>query len=153
MYSIPGAGCELTYRPFGEDTMHRMLPSIPAGLLGLVLLMALAWQPGNPALAQAQTQSALDSKGTLPRGPATRTASAQSGLASKKVLILHSFGYAQPAYKIIDQSLTETFVASGLDFNNLYFEFMDLARNHIFTKVVHFSFPFLVHYCIPVDTP
>jgi len=54
---------------------------------------------------------------------------AQSDLASKKVLILHSFAYAQPAYKIIDASLQEAFVASGLDFNNLYFEFLDLARN------------------------
>ena len=57
------------------------------------------------------------------------TCHAQSDLASKKVLILHSFGYAQPAYKIIDDSLKETFVANGLDFNNLYFEFLDLARN------------------------
>ena len=54
---------------------------------------------------------------------------AQSDLASKKVLILHSFGYAQPAYKIIDASLQDAFIARGLDFNNLYFEFMDLARN------------------------
>ena len=54
---------------------------------------------------------------------------AQSDLASKKVLILHSFGYAQPAYRIIDASLQGAFIASGLDFNNLYFEFMDLARN------------------------
>ncbi len=54
---------------------------------------------------------------------------AQSDLSSKKVLILHSFGYAQPAYKIIDASLQESFVANGLDFNNLYFEFLDLARN------------------------
>ena len=42
---------------------------------------------------------------------------------------MHSFAYAQPAYKIIDAALIESFVASGLDFNNLYFEFMDLARN------------------------
>ncbi len=54
---------------------------------------------------------------------------AQSDLASKKILILHSFGYAQPAYKIIDASLQKALVASGLDFNNLYFEFMDVARN------------------------
>ncbi len=54
---------------------------------------------------------------------------AQSDLTAKKVLILHSFGYAQPAYKIIDASLQGAFIASGLDFNNLYFEFMDLARN------------------------
>ena len=54
---------------------------------------------------------------------------AQSDFTSKKILILHSFGYAQPAYKIIDASLQGAFIASGLDFNNLYFEFMDLARN------------------------
>ncbi len=54
---------------------------------------------------------------------------AQPDLSRKNVLILHSFGYAQPAYKIIDASLQEAFVGSGLDFNNLYFEFLDLARN------------------------
>jgi PAS domain S-box-containing protein len=54
---------------------------------------------------------------------------AQTDLASKRILILHSFGYAQPAYKIIDASLQDAFIASGLDFNNLYFEFMDLARD------------------------
>jgi len=53
----------------------------------------------------------------------------QVDLSKKNVLILHSFGYAQPAYKIIDASLQEAFVWSGLDFNNLYFEFLDLARN------------------------
>ena len=56
-------------------------------------------------------------------------ASGQSDLASKKVLILHSFAYAQPVYKIIDAALIESFVSSGLNFNNLYFEFLDLARN------------------------
>jgi PAS domain S-box-containing protein len=57
------------------------------------------------------------------------TCHAQSDLASRKVLILHSFGYAQPVYKIIDDSLKDAFTANGLDFNNLYFEFLDLARN------------------------
>ena len=54
---------------------------------------------------------------------------AQFDLASKRVLILHSFAYAQPVYKIIDKALRESFVASGINFNNLYFEFLDLARN------------------------
>jgi hypothetical protein len=36
--------------------------------------------------------------------------------------------YGQPIYKIIDQSLAESFVAKGLDFANLYFEFMDVVR-------------------------
>ena len=81
------------------------------------------------APAQAQTPSAPDPKGIMDRGPAGGTASAQSDLASKKVLVLHSFAYAQPVYKIIDQALIESFVAGGLNFNNLYFEFLDLARN------------------------
>jgi PAS domain S-box-containing protein len=53
----------------------------------------------------------------------------QGTLEEKKILILHSFAYAQPAYKIIDAALIESFVASGVDFNNLHFEFLDLARN------------------------
>jgi hypothetical protein len=61
-----------------------------------------------------------------------RGASAQSDLASKKVLILHSFAYAQPAYKIIDAAFIESFVSSGLNFNNLYFEFLDLVRRIAF---------------------
>jgi signal transduction histidine kinase len=82
-----------------------------------------------PALAQAQTQSAPDVQGAPSRGPGTGAAPAESDLASKRVLILHSFAYDQPAYRIIDNSLRESFVASGLNFNNLYFEFLDLARN------------------------
>ena len=109
--------------------MNRMFPVLPAGLLGLVLLMVLLCQFSVPALAQAQTQSHPDSKDTMARGAAARTALAQSDLASKKVLILHSFAYAQPVYKIIDQALIDSFVAGGLNFNNLYFEFLDLARN------------------------
>ena len=109
--------------------MNRMFPTLPAGLLGLVLLMVLLCQFSVPALAQAQTQSHPDSKDTMARGAAARTATAQSDLASKKVLILHSFAYAQPVYKIIDQALIDSFVAGGLNFNNLYFEFLDLARN------------------------
>ena len=92
-------------------------------------LVLLIWQLSVPVYAQAQTQSAPDPKGTMDRGPAAGTASAQSDLASKKVLILHSFAYAQPVYKIIDEALIKSFVASGLNFNNLYFEFLDLARN------------------------
>jgi hypothetical protein len=91
--------------------------------------MVLACQLNVPAHAQSQPQRGLDPKGILDRGPAARTASAQSDLASKKVLILHSFAYAQPAYQIIDKALIESFVASGINFNNLYFEFLDLVRN------------------------
>jgi len=86
------------------------------------------WQLSGPVYVQAQTQSAPDPKGIMDRSPGAGTASAQSDLASKNVLILHSFAYAQPVYKIIDKALIESFVAGGLNFNNLYFEFLDLAR-------------------------
>ena len=93
----------------------------------LSCLVLLLWQLSVPVYAQAQTQSAPDSKGIMDRGPGT--ASAQSDLASKQVLILHSFAFAQPVYKIIDEALIKSFVAGGLNFSNLYFEFLDLARN------------------------
>jgi PAS domain S-box-containing protein len=73
------------------------------------LFILLAFGPGI-GLGLAQTQAQVD-------------------LASKRVLILHSFAHAQPVYKIIDQSLEDSFVSSGLNFNNLYFEFLDMARN------------------------
>src|SRR5512137_2832741 len=69
-----------------------------------------------PAHAQNQPQSALDPKGTMNRGPAARTASAQSDLALKKVLILHSFASGQAVYQIIDESLKQAFASSGVDF-------------------------------------
>jgi len=74
-----------------------------------LIFVLLAFVPGA-GLGLAQTQAQVD-------------------LTSKRVLILHSFAYAQPVYKIIDQSLEDSFVSSGLNFNNLYFEFLDLARN------------------------
>jgi hypothetical protein len=102
---------------------------VDPALFILSCLVLLIWQLSVPAHALAQTQIALDQKGSMEGGPAAGTASAQSDLASKKVLILHSFAYAQPVYKIIDQALIDSFVAGGLNFNNLYFEFLDLARN------------------------
>jgi PAS domain S-box-containing protein len=95
----------------------------------LSCLVLLIWQLSVPVYAQTQPQSAPDPKGVMDRSPGAGTASAQPDLASKKVLILHSFAFAQPVYKIIDEALIKSFVAGGLNFNNLYFEFLDLARN------------------------
>jgi len=94
--------------------MYRMLPPIPAGLLGLVLLMVLAWQVSGRADAHPHPQPALDAKPTPVRGPGANVASSPSDLAAKRVLILHSFGYAQPFCKIIDQSITESFIQEAL---------------------------------------
>ena len=99
------------------------------GLLCLVILMGVVWSFSVPAHAQSKPQPELNAKSTLDRRPEVSGASGQSDLASKKVLILHSFAYAQPAYKIIDAALIESFVASGLDFNKLNIEFLDMARN------------------------
>jgi hypothetical protein len=106
----------------------RFIDSASPAILRLALLISLIWQLGVPALAQAPAQSTLDAKGTLSRGTGMSTATAVSDLASKRVLILHSYGYVLPVYKILDQSLTESFVAAGLNLNNLYFEFFDLTR-------------------------
>jgi hypothetical protein len=95
----------------------------------LVFLISLTWLLSVPVHAQSQPQVDLTGKKTLGQGPGVSGASTQSDLASKKVLVLHSFAYAQPVYKIIDAALIESFVSSGLNFNNLYFEFLDLARN------------------------
>ena len=62
-------------------------------------------------------------------------------LNAKKILIVHSFPYALPAYQIIDNSLLKTLFARGIDINNLYFEFLDLARNpggEYRREVIHF---------------
>jgi PAS domain S-box-containing protein len=102
---------------------------IDPALFGLWCLVLLIWQLSVPVLAQTPAKNALDAKGTMDRGPAARTASAQSDLASKKVLILHSFASGQAIYQIIDESLTQAFASSGVDFNNMYFEYMDIPRN------------------------
>ena len=68
----------------------------------LVFLISLIWQLSGPVHAQSQPQVDLTGKNTLGQGPGVSGASGQSDLASKKVLILHSFAYAQPVYKIID---------------------------------------------------
>ena len=103
-----------------------------SGPWSLVFLISLIWLLSGPVHAQAPAQSALDAKGTPSSGTGVSGTSGQSDLASKKVLILHSFAYAQPAYKIIDAALIESFVSSGLNFNNLYFEFLDLVRRIAF---------------------
>lgn len=102
------------------------------GLLCLVFLVVLICLLSGLAHAQSKLQVELNGKNALGQGPGASGASAQSDLASKKVLILHSFAYAQPAYKIIDAALIESFVSSGLNFNNLYFEFLDLVRRIAF---------------------
>ena len=83
--------------------------ALKTSFTSLLFFILLVFGPGA-GLGLAQTQAQVD-------------------LASKRVLILHSFAYAQPVYKIIDESLADSFVSSGLNFNNLYFEFLDLARN------------------------
>ena len=92
----------------------------------LIVILVLLALP-----VHAHAQSRPDRGDGSANAPASVASGAQAArdLASKKVLVLHSFAYAQPAYKIIDAALVEAFVAAGLDFNNLYFEFMDLARN------------------------
>ena len=98
-------------------------------LSALLCLVLLIWQLSFPVHAQAPAQSALDAKGTLSRGTGVSGTLVKSDLASKKVLILHSFAHGQVIYQIIDESLTQAFTRSGVDFNNLYFEYMDLPRN------------------------
>jgi PAS domain S-box-containing protein len=98
-------------------------------MLRIILLILLLGQLGVPEQAQTQPQVAGNAKSAPARLPGTSTAMAPSDLASKKILILHSFAYAQPVYKIIDTALIDSFVSSGINFNNLYFEFLDLARN------------------------
>ena len=80
-------------------------------------------------MAQAQPQTRPDAKVNLPPGRERVADVNRPDFSSKWVLILHFFAYAQPAYKIIDRSLSESFVASGLNFNNLRIAFLDLARN------------------------
>jgi hypothetical protein len=105
---IPRAGREPTYRSFGEDIMHRMLPPMPVGLLGLVLLMVLAWQLSAPAFAQAQPQIAL---------------------AEKNVLILHGLESNVPIFELTDRGLRAALDAGGVIIRNQFFEYLDLARN------------------------
>jgi len=65
----------------------------------------------------------------LAAGANPSAAGGAQALGRKSVLVLHSFNYNLPSYVAIDASLSKAFVASGIEFNNLYFEFMDLARN------------------------
>jgi len=106
-----------------------LIKRVTFGLMSPILAMLLSLGPSLPAFAQTKPQVDLTGKNVLVQDSGVSGASGQSDLSSKKVLILHSFAYAQPAYKIIDAALIESFVANGLDFNNLYFEFLDLARN------------------------
>ena len=89
-----------------------------------ILVLTAGMSPAGIAQTQAAPGAAPESQGQT----AVRSTTAVD-LARKNVLILHSFAYAQPAYAIIDAKLAAAFVAAGLDFNNLHFEFMDLARN------------------------
>jgi two-component system sensor histidine kinase/response regulator len=59
-------------------------------------------------------------------GPCSVTA--QTDLAGKNVLLLHSFNFEQASYLIMDPILARGLVDAGLDVNNLHFEFMDLGR-------------------------
>ena len=108
---------------------NQLVKRRPLGLLYFVLPMLLLLESSAPTYGDARPQPDLTRKNVPDRGVGVNRASTPSDLASKKVLILHSFAYAQPAYKIIDAALIESFASSGLNFNNLYFEFLDLARN------------------------
>ena len=113
--------------------MKRDVPLIPkamtVNLLGIILGMLIIGQCCIPPLDQTAIASTHDSKGSPSHGPSTPAETIQPDLTSKRVLVLHSFAFAQPVYEIIDKALIESFIASGMNFNNLYFEFLDLARN------------------------
>ena len=108
---------------------HLTARPIKFGLLRIILVLLLFGQLGDAAPAYSQV--APDAKAKAVHGEGATKAGIPSDLASERVLILHSFAHAQPAYRIIDQSLMESFVAGGINFNNLYFEFLDLARNPV----------------------
>ena len=99
-------------------------PALP-GLLCLVLLI---WQFNVAALAQAPAQSGLDAKGTPSSGTVVSGASTQSDLASKKVLILHSFENNQPAFLGTEKGLMNTLQSGGIPPLKQFFEFLNLRR-------------------------
>ena len=96
-----------------------------------ILLFVIFLSSGTiPSIhAQTPSQETLKTQSVSSQGTRLNGASAQSSLASKKILILHSYGYALPANMIFDQRLKELFLANGIDVNNLFFEFMDVPRN------------------------
>ena len=53
---------------------------------------------------------------------------AETDLAGKHVLLLHSYTFEQASYLIMDPILARGLIDAGLDVNNLHFEFMDLGR-------------------------
>lgn len=67
--------------------------------------------------------------GAAAAGASPPGAGEAQALGRKAILVLHSFNYNLPSYVAIDASLTKAFLSSGIEFNNIYFEFMDLARN------------------------
>jgi PAS domain S-box-containing protein len=86
-----------------------MLPNMPAGLLGLVLLMVLACQPSVAVHAQI-----------VPQG--------LSHAASKCVLVLYTYGDGLPAYQKATPAFLSVMTAAGVNVNDLFFEYLDLQR-------------------------
>jgi hypothetical protein len=70
--------------------------------------MLLIWQLSVPALAQAQTQSALD---------------------AKTILVLHALESNVPIFELTDRGLRAALDAGGVSIRNQFFEYLDLARN------------------------
>ncbi len=83
----------------------------------------------SPAQLRALILLFLLVAGGAPAGEGARIEDGAGPLGGKCVLVLHSFNYNLPSYVAIDASIAKAFTSSGMQFDNIYFEFMDLARN------------------------
>ena len=91
--------------------LNRRVKLITFGQVCLFLTLLVTWHVIAPAHAQAEPQ-------------------VSSAPAPKRVVLLYAYGDGLPAYQRATPAFLSVMTAGGINLNDLFFEYLDLQRNH-----------------------
>jgi len=91
--------------------LNRRVKFVNFGQVCLFLTLLVTWHVSAPAHAQAEQQDS-------------------SAPAPKRVVLLYAYGNGLPAYQKATPAFLSLMTARGINLNDLFFEYLDLQRNH-----------------------
>ncbi|HAY38533.1 MAG TPA: hypothetical protein DCY53_03825, partial [Desulfobacteraceae bacterium] len=91
--------------------LNRRVKFVNFGQVCLFLTLIVTWHVSAPAHAQAEQQ-------------------VSSAPAPKRVVLLYAYGDGLPAYQKATPAFLSLMTAGGINLNDLFFEYLDLQRNH-----------------------
>jgi PAS domain S-box-containing protein len=94
-----------------HNILNRRVKLVTFGQVCLFLTLLVTWHVSAPAHAQAEPE-------------------VSSAPAPKRVVLLYAYGDGLPAYQKATPAFLSVMTAGGINLNDLFFEYLDLQRNH-----------------------